>query len=302
MFRPGYDDAVSSPGWYADPAAEPGSPRWRWWDGERWTSAGRTGDTAPTVPPADPGGPGPRPPSTVRPAVPYLAAVAVMLVAGVLLAFVPVRPARTTWVPPRGDVAATDATTGPSAPDSPCPVGVSGYRNEHPVDNSSYGGRLVLPKSAVPYTRGPDGGVPVLASLEDTETWFEVWTQGKRRQSGITLGELRRSGGYATVQEAARRAVDCMVAMPVRRLDVTAVATVTDEALTVGGRPAWKTSVDVTLAPAKQAGVTGERLTVVVVDDGRDAWLSALATTARLDQPALAAEVDRVPSALRLVG
>jgi hypothetical protein len=138
--------------------------------------------------------------------------------------------------------------------------------------------------------------------LEDTQTWFVAWqTTNNRRQNGITLGEVRRSGFYTTPREAAQRSVACFAAMAPREGDVTGRTTVVDEAVMVDGRPAWRINVDFALNPAEQLGVTGERLIVVVVDDGRPDWLSVLAISVRLDRPDLVARAEAVPSQIRLV-
>ncbi len=294
--------SVSSPGWYPDPAAGAGQgARWRWYDGRGWTAATAGGETAPALPPADPGGPAPLPRSTVRASGPWLLAIVGLVVLGLGAALIGWRAPRVSYVPPPGPGADTSARAEPARPPSACPVAVAGYRNPHPSDGRTYGGRLALPKSAVPYDLGPSGAVPILAALEDTQTWYITWQAGNRRQSGVTLGELRREGSSTTVQRAARQAMECMLANPVRQADVTASTRVTDAAVTISGRPGWQVVVDVTLNPAKQLGVTGERLVVVVVDDGRPDWLSALVATVRLDRPDLAATIDELPRLLSVV-
>lgn len=222
-----------------------------------------------------------------------------MVLVGLALSFVQWRAPRVGYIPSPGPGAPVSLPVEPSRPPSECPVGAT-FRNPHPDDNNAYGGRLVLPKAAIPYDKAT-AGIPVLSALEDAQTWFVTWRSGNPRQSGVTMGELRRSGFYVSPQEAARRSAVCMTQETVRKADVTGSTTVTDTALTVGGRPAWLVVVDVTLNPAKQLGVTGERLIVVVVDDGRPDWMSALAVTVRNDQPEVLAAVEKLPAQLKLV-
>ncbi len=303
VFRAGYDGAVSTPGWYRDPAFTAGPvPRWRWYDGQRWTAAHLTSESQPSLPPADASGDAPLPRPTMLPGVPWLIAVVALVVVGLGATQIGWRAPRVSYIPQPGPGAPVSAPVEPSRPTSECPVAVAGYRNPHPDDASSYGGRLALAKSAIPYDQGPTGGVPPLSSLEDTQTWFLTWQAGNRRQSGVTLGELRRTGFYTSPQDAARRAARCMVADPVRKADVTGSATVTDVAVTVGGRPGWLVVTDVSLNPTKQLGATGERLVVVVVDDGRSDWMSGLAASVRLDRPDLVTKIDQLPGKLTLVG
>lgn len=266
---------MSTPGWYPDPSGAPG--RYRYWDGRAWSQQ--------TTDRPDGSSPGERPRRRAAPLI--IGAVALVLVIGLVIAFVAGqlggRPTRITDDPvPTETVSGWDdssptATPTPTPSPSPtpdpsgtatarplteCPFGDPRNRKQHPADDRVHGGGLSFPRVPGWDDDRHGGGI----------SWaHDVGSQSQNQEPGwfslIAVGELNRSDGFAAPQQAAESIVQC-VASSGFYSHFAGADQQKSEPAKIDGHQAWWIRTDIRIEdPDVEAG--GDTVDVIVVDTGR---------------------------------
>ncbi|QDP97783.1 DUF2510 domain-containing protein [Microlunatus elymi] len=297
-------------GWYPDPGGMPG--RYRYWDGESWSEA-TTDD--PADPPPGTGGPLPPREDSHHPgrAVGIAALVLVVVVVSVVLIMRRTddvgsldldpasAPSTSGW---QSAGTATGSSTAPSAPRTAdgssatagtCPAGQPADLALHPQDGRIHGGRLSM--APVPGYSDPEPEY-MLSWMWDTQGVNQTTEPGW--QSIFAVGEVRRTAGFSTTEEAAHSSLGCAIRTD-WYLNYTGRKDIRDAAITVDGHPGWIVTAEIH-DDTPQIRVAGDQLTFVVVDDGRQDAFSVWCGMVPLgDQQRLALD-QKVLSGLKVGG
>lgn len=297
---------MSTPGWYPDPSGAPG--RFRYWDGHAWSA--QTTDRPSGQPPAGP--------KRRRTAPLIIGAVALVLVIGLIVAFVlgqlGDRPVRITDAPvPTETVTGWDdssPTAAPSPSPSPsptpspsgsstarplteCPFGDPRARRQHPTDDRVHGGGLSFPR---------------LSDWEDDLhgsgiSWaHDVGSQSQNQEPGwfslVAVGELRRSDGFVEPRQAAESIVQC-VASSSFYAHFTGADEQKSAAVKIDGRQAWWIRTDIRVKdPNVEAG--GDTVDVIVVDTGDPDGLGMYLGAGTIGDRRLLSILDATKAGLRV--
>lgn len=223
--------------------------------------------------------------------LPWLALVlGLVLVAGLIATRLTVAPAPETYLPPTGPYSLPAGNPEPSRPRSACPVAPQGAKATAGTGSSLVGGRLQLPKSAVPYATGPRTLTSVPMAT-DVTSYIQTFADHPGWVEEFSLGQIPRADLFALLEATARAVVECVVTNPDSYTTRPTPGPTTVTARTVGTWDAVLATVDLTLDPKVSSGVTGERLYALVVDDGRaDSW-SLLFASSMADKPEDAARI-----------
>jgi hypothetical protein len=252
----------AAPGWYPDPAGQPG--HFRFWDGRGW-SAGTTTDPR-TPPPGTPVEPVPPPGSSPgltprrRSAAPWIVGAAAVIVALVVAAVLVIRSIDRPLIggpdprPPTGTQVCPDAVPGTA---SPAPPPASGR-----VSSGKLSYALLPPPFEPPRwdTRTPFGRdvQSQQATVEEDADGVDTWV------ASVLIARLLAGDGFFGPEQGARVVAQCVVGKfyggaAVARDDRRNAATEVD------GRPAWVIESHLTFS-LPNIKTTGETMIIVVVD------------------------------------
>ena len=117
-------------------------------------------------------------------------------------------------------------------------------------------------------------------------------------QSIFAVGEVRRTAGFSSMEQAAHTSIDCAIRSD-WYLHFSGRKDIRDAAITVDDRPGWIVTAEIH-DNSPQIQVAGDQLTFVVVDDGRQDAFSVWCGMVPLgDQQRLALD-QKVLSGLRV--
>lgn len=293
---------MSTTGWYPDPGGTPG--RYRYWDGNRWSDE-MTDD--PAQPPPVPGG-RPHPTTARRNPGAAIGIAALVLVIVVVSAVMIIRRNDAAGLvdptPPTSTMTGWDDSSPlPTAEGSPspsgrgdwqtCPDGDPAATALHPQDGRVHGGRLSMPR-----IDGYSDPAPqyMLSWMYDTSGMEQTTEPGWI--SLFAVGEIHRMSDFGSARRAARSSMQCAIDTS-WYLHVTGRKDIRDEAITIDGNPGWILSTEVRVDDPDVA-TAGDRLTFVVVDDGRPDALSVWCGMVPLDDPERLALHDRILADLQI--
>lgn len=268
---------MSQAGWYPDPGGEQG--KFRYWDGQRWSSESfpdPTGTPAPAADPADPAQPfGVEAEaadtdhrrfddfSDPRTRLWWISGIATLLLLVVVIAF----GVRQVVTPGGGH-------TGGQSSRSVCPQPQLDLETPPPAtrDGRVYGGKLSYPTLPPPWASpSQEARIPfgrnawyqsILVERFGTQDDPQAWV------AGVHIAELNAGDGFFTPQEGSDIVMRCIAGAfygdgKVQRDDRISRAT------TVDGRQAWLTESHLTFDLRRQGlKTTGELAIVMIVETG----------------------------------
>lgn len=289
---------MSMPGWYPDPAG--GQGRFRFWDGEAWSSQTTTNPADPA-----PGAPQQRPGGRDRPGRLgiVLAAVAVVVLAIVLWftlgeqltgGFTPV-PADTNSAEPT--VSGWDETSRPTPPPTQasltdCPI--TSVEDETPQrnDNHLHGGGLSVAKIS-----GWRDSSMHLQWVSDMHVQIDEVRPGWI--SNIGVGQLNAVDGFDNAQVAARQTMECFASSGYY-LNFTHRIDLVNEETTVDGHPAWRLRSEVHISTTTMPEIDGDVVDVIVVDLGDPDRMGLFVSSVTIGDSARQQLVDAAITSLRV--
>ena len=257
------------PGWYADPAGQPGLLRY--WDGRAWTSS-----TQPVSPPVPP-------PATVSRAYTSAAGPSSTPTAAPVVA--PRRRSPIGWILGLGAlliavvvVAAllvSTGTRGPRLPDAKppptavtCPPAVAPTASPSPPASGDrvVSGRLSYPRLPAPFTAPTwDRRVPFGRDVRNQQATVEADAAGRPTWvSSVIIARLLAGDGFYGPQQGAAVVAECITSLFYGESDVERTDS-RNEATTVDGRAAWVIEAQLSFR-VPDVKTTGEGMTVVVVE------------------------------------
>ncbi|WP_203568293.1 DUF2510 domain-containing protein [Aestuariimicrobium ganziense] len=292
---------MSMPGWYPDPAGQPG--QFRYWDGQGW-SAETTPNPGQTPPPGAPGGTGGSPYDEPRRggAGRIAAAVAVVL-ALALVGWLVVRSFNNDQVV-EGDtntstptVSAWDETSSPSAtPSQPKDTGATMV--ECPSGQTSQGqardGRLWGGGISVESLGWRPGGIQ-LSWVHDLSAETKTIQPGWFSVSAV--GAVSVADGFEDPERSTRMMMSCFASSGyytgfTGRKDVVA------EKVTIDGKPGFHLRSEIYVQGVPN--VKGDIVDVVVIDTGSPESLAIYFSSATIDDGPVIAEVDRARNSIKV--
>lgn len=289
---------MSIPGWYPDPALQPG--QFRYWDGTTWSTGTSGNPTDP--PPTGPGGPRRR-----RRTGPVIAAIAVALLIAVV-AFVVLRPdpatettaptasatapAQTSEPPTPSEVTPTPSES-PSSPgtDPTCAQGEPETRQPHPSDGLVHGGGLAFAPLAG-WAADP---------LPRRLSWaYDVSGQQTPSLTGqpamVAVGALSTVGGFEAPEQAVDLVLDCMTE-PTFYPAFTDRRDIAAQAVEVDGYGGWRIRSIITYGTGSTASI--DIVDVIVVDLGAPESLGLFWGSAPVADQGLVRLLDRTVTRLQ---
>jgi hypothetical protein len=244
---------TAAPGWYPDPAGQPG--RFRYWDGRAWTAT-----TSPS-PQGQPGGPGSGPPRRRSPLPWIIGGVALLVVITVVIVLL-VRGLGGGTIIDRGPV-----TTAPSA--DVCPDAVQPTASPTAQTGSRVtSGRLSYAKLGEPFSEPFwDRRVPFGRDVQSQQATVEADASGKPTWvAAVLVARLLAGDGFYGPEQGARVVATCVVGKFYGNAAVTRKDT-RSQAITVDGHPAWTIEAQLSFQ-LPNIKTTGETMIIVVVDTG----------------------------------
>jgi hypothetical protein len=246
----------AAPGWYPDPAGQPG--RFRYWDGRGWSA------TTSASPQSQPLAPAPGPPRRRSP-LPWILAAAAILVVITIVSILVVRGlvggtiidrGRVTSAPPSADIC-PDAVQ-PSA----SPAAQTGGRVTS--------GRLSYAKLGAPFSEPYwDRRVPFGRDVQSQQATVEADPNGTPTWvASVLIARLLAGDGFFGPEQGARVVASCVTGKFYGNAAVTRKDT-RNKAITVDGHPAWTIESHLSFQLPK-IKTTGETMIIVVVDTGDD--------------------------------
>lgn len=278
------------PGWYPDPAGQPG--RFRYWDGHAWSQQ-TTGDPrstpAPGTGPASAGaprGPSSRGPSSRgtggrRGRGPLVAAIAVLLLAALLLWWLLARGGSNPASAPEDRdtstpiVSAWNETSKPSASpsaSSPRPSGGALTSCPDTGGNAVFASHGVIQGGGLTASAVPGWRVSTDFSMvwaHNTESYSStVRSSGVASWfSVVSLSSLDRSDGFTSPQQAARGVMDCFASSSYYA-SFTGRDNETDTDVTINAHHGFHVQAQVHVDDPHFPGIAGDVVDVIVVDTG----------------------------------
>lgn len=296
------------PGWYADPAGEPG--RFRYWDGQQW-SAGTTSDPSNPAPGAGSAAPATTPAKRSRTplVVVVVVLVSVALIAAIVIAVAGRQPTPVTTPPaasqpggfPTGTPSpllppssSSTSSAGPTpVPSSSCPPGDPLTRQPPVDDGRIHGGGLSFPTQSNYLVDGPSGQLSWAYDVSSQSRLVEPhWS------SSFAVGALLTTEGFETPRRSAALVLACTAPSPMYA-GFTDRKILTSAAVTVDGHKAWAMRAEIHVDDA-QTTLPGDVVEVIVVDGDSPESLGMFWACVPIgDQDALA-QLDRVTGKLRV--
>jgi hypothetical protein len=263
---------VSAPGWYPDPAGQPGL--FRYWDGRAWSAA--TTPNPLTLPPQTPGTPlPPSGPSAYaptahatytqgkrRPAVGWIIAVAAVLVVAVVVVVLVVRNLG-------GTTPIADPSPGAPASANVCPEAVQPSGSPAPQTGDRVAsGQLSYPRLATPFGDPYwDSRVPFGRDVQSQQATVEADPQGEPTWvAAVLIARLLAGDGFYGPEQGAKVVATCVTGKFYGNAAVTRQDS-RNEAIQVDGRSAWTIEAQLTFQ-LPDIQTTGETMIIVVVDTG----------------------------------
>lgn len=276
---------MSAPGWYPDPTGDKGA--FRFWDGASWTQ--QTHSAAP--------------PPTKRPWLWFV--LAMVVITGLVGLFV-LRPPSLTATPaddnsakPTGsqwnEVPPTPTPTEPEESGSgetvECPQNSFDDRSEVSSDGRMHGGGLSF--------EAPGGWDwqkrPVsMPWLHDHNSTIKTITSGW--MSNLSVGEVKRSEGFADPRTTAAQLMDCLASSGLY-LGFTGREDLLDESFTLDGHGGWRMTAEVHVG--NQGDILGDVVDVIVLDLGNPDKLAVFISCATIDNKKNLDEVREATESLR---
>jgi hypothetical protein len=244
----------AAPGWYPDPAGQPG--QFRYWDGQTWFPT--TSPSPYAAPPASPAGSPVRPQkrSSLGWILGGLAVVAVLAVALILV----IR-----------NLSAAGGGSGPTPVDpsaaSPCPEAAS-PSSTPPAQTGDRvrSGRLSYPRLGDPFSAPtPDARTPFGRDVQNQEATVETKADGSPSWvAAVLIARLLAGDGFYGPEQGARVVATCVIGRfygdaEVQRADRR------NQAISVDDHPAWVIEMHLTF-DIPGIKTKGELATIVVVD------------------------------------
>lgn len=274
---------MQQPGWYDDPSGQPN--RFRFWDGQAWTTATTDNPHTPWPRPAG-GAPGRGAPNGLQgpartasergrsksPVIIAIAAALVLAVLGVGGFWLTTRggtPAVTPSPAPPPGVPAPPPTTAPTMPTGEPAPGTDAALNCS-GGNNLYSRRTQpsYHSTGITYQAVPDwkfSFAPQYWSwLDDHSSMGAIRLDGGQNEAGITLGGVRFENGFADQSTAGERSLECLEGT-LSVEEPTRAGPATTEETTLGGMRTFHTRSEFTSASTSTPLVVN----VYVVDSGQ---------------------------------
>ncbi len=291
---------MSIPGWYPDPARQPG--QFRYWDGAAWSTG--TSPNPADPPPQEPGGP------KRRRTGPVIAALAVAVVLAVV-AFLVLRPgpeAVDTVPTPTASVLVETAdpplptptpvepvptaSPGSAGPDPACLQGDPESRQPHPSDGLVHGGGLAF----APLAGWSADSLPRRLSWAFDVSGQQTPSSLSAQRAMVAVGALSTVDGFEAPEQAADLVLDCMATPTfypafVDRRDLAAVQ------VSVEGYVGWRIRTVMTYGTGSSASI--DLVDVIVVDLGSPESLAMFWGTAPAADQGLVRLLDRTVTRLQ---
>lgn len=286
---------MAGAGWYPDPAGTQG--QLRYFNGAQWTN-----DVRPDVatPGDDKGGRG-------RGRGGLLAAIVAVLAVSLVVWFV-FRPGGNQATFPEDTNSSEPTISGWDETSTPTPTPTPS------TTEPSGATRVDCPNSGGGYGFRRDGNRRVGGQLSfETQGWGEggfsmpfahdVSAESRQIQFGwysnLAVGALLKSDGFTEPAASALAMTQCLATSSYFST-YTGHKTLTSEAITIDGKPGHRMVTEIYVAEPND--VTGDRVTVIVVDTGQGEQLSFFVSAATITNPGNLAEADRAEKTLRVTG
>ena len=285
---------MANPGWYPDPSGAPG--QLRYFDGGSWTSQvmAQGQDSAGGSSGASRGG--------------VVAVIVGVLAIGLLVWFIlrpdgggaggfpedtnSATPSITGWdetsTPTPTPTPSTTDPSGATRVECPSSGGGYGYRSD---GSRRLGGQLSFE------SRGWSQGGFSMPFAHDVSAESRTIRFGW--QSNIAVGALLKSDGFDDPARSTKMMTDCFASSSYFR-GYTGNKVLSTEAVTIDGKSGHRMVTEIYVS--EPADVTGDRVTVIVVDTGDPDQFSFFVSAATITNPENIAEVQQTEQTLRVVG
>ncbi len=277
--------SVSAPGWYPDPSGHKGAVRY--FNGVAWTEQSLT-----------------HPIRTGRPWGWFI--LAMVVIAGLVAVFVlrppgfattsgdtnSARPTGSQW----NELPTSETPTRPQDPGEggliDCPQNSFDARSVISEDGRMHGGGLSFEPPASPSWRPSPVFMPWL--YDHNSTTREIvfgW------QSNVSVGEVKRSEGFAEPRSTASQLMGCLASSDLYR-GFTGREDLSDASFILDGDGGWRITANVFVD--SQGDIQGDVVDVIVLDLGDPDTLAVFISCATIDDERNLEEVSRVTESLRV--
>ena len=325
---------MSLPGWYPDPAGTPN--RFRYWDGQAWSSdttdnpfagpagAGGTGGAG------DSGGAGSPPTKQARrrfgPLILALATLVVLVLVGVLVVrgLFADRPVVDPGPLPSSTVSGWDDSSPTAEPETPTPTPTVSQPTPTPTSAPTPTPRPTEEQPLQPCPEGQptarqdhpsDGRIhggglsfPEVRGWESSAgsayRWaYDVGSQVKLAESpnwysDLTVGALFTGDGFDEPRRSAELVMQCMITSGLYQ-NLVGRENIWSKAVTVDGHPGWSIRADV-LVDYPDLATKGDTVEVIVIDTGSPESLAMFVGAADIGDRALQKTLDSTIKDLRV--
>ncbi len=299
---------MSMPGWYPDPAGNPG--HFRYWNGSTWSQQTTTTPQSTPAPP-DPAGPGGVPPTPHRRGRgPLVAAITAIVLLALTLTWFLNRSGTTASAPEDTNtstptISAWNETSTPTPSKNPsseqapsqavltdCPVAPL-MSLDHPDDGRLHGGHISVERLG-------DGWY-------DDESGFVSWAVDSSGQmkpivdswvSNSAVGGLLKSDGFTDPHRSALAFMSCYASSSYYN-GFTGRKDLTSQKMTIDGHSAWWLRSEIRV-DFDDPSVQGDIVDLIVVDTGDPTMLSYWEGNATIGDDAVQQEIDQVRSTVRV--
>jgi hypothetical protein len=267
------------PGWYPDPAGQPG--RFRYWDGSTW-SAETTERPGPTGPSSETGSNDPKRPRRTLPMVlAVVTALVIIAIVAVVVITPRVRPVTgeplpTSTVSGGDDRSPTPTPTPPGSPSPssaspapliPCPEGNPNFRQAHPADGRVHGGNLSFPEEP---TFDAAAAEPRFSFAHDVTQQTKIVDSTPPWIAQLAVGRLRAEDGFVKgARNTAQSLVQCAISSALYEPYEPSRADRRSHPINLDGRQGWLIETDITVANT-ELDFPGDRAIFIVVANGED--------------------------------
>lgn len=297
----------STPGWYPDPAGQPG--HYRHWDGQQW-SAQTTTDPARAGAPT--GGATPPPGRKDRGRGTLLVILAALVVLG-LLVWALLRPSGTgsSSVPEDTNSASPTGPVWNEKSASPSPGSSAPNPSNGAAVSCPTGGGNVIPASGSTLT---STGLTVnridgwdqepsfdLQAIHDVQVQLLLVYQGVTSGwlSGQAVGRLANGDGFTDPETSAHQIMSCFATSAYYK-GYTGREDLTDESVTIDGHKGWHLRSNIRVDDPSLPDIPGDRMDIVVVDTGQSGSLAVYAGWATIGDSSREQLVDQAITTLHV--